>query len=99
MIMLECDNNPAWKILLLWLLCHFTEGQTEVQRIRQQLKFALFWTKEEASYSDVLLHRGSKRFSVRKPSYIVKDIKIRMVLQNSGNKYSGFGFRSTKERG
>lgn len=98
MTMLECDN-PAWKILLLWLLCHFTEEQTEVQRIRQQLKFALFWMKEEVSNSDILLHRSSKRFSVRKPSYIVRDIKIRMVLQNPSNKYSGFGFHSTKERG
>lgn len=55
--------------------------------------------KEDASNSDRLFPKGSKIFSMRKPLTIEKNIKVRMDLLNPNNKYSEFGFLSTREGG
>lgn len=53
----------------------------------------------KASNSDILLHRSSKICSVRKPLYIMKDIKIQTGLLSPNNKYSEFSFHPIREGG
>lgn len=55
--------------------------------------------KEKTSSADILPHRGSKVFSVRKPFDLLKDIKIRIALLHPNNKYSGPGFHLLREGG